>query len=256
MTDTFSDFFEEASIQTYIYKSTLPTRGTPCCPSVVNVSFFRVAESHILLNYMLDKISLGRGCQEMLNYLIRNVASLPNSKLGLIAMEIAEEALTHDPYMQIYDLRGTRGYDVAVESTIVNILRLLTQCKLVHCDLHLGNAFQLIDDALDYCSDAKTIGKNIGDDLAGGKVTLPLLYALQKSTPEQQQKIRLSITQGGRENLPQILEALAATDAITFTKDRAREEVDQAISALAVLPASAYKDALAGIAHYAIEREH
>ena len=122
--------------------------------------------------------------------------------------------------------------------------------------LHLGNAFQLIDDALDYCSDAKTIGKNIGDDLAGGKVTLPLLYALQKSTPEQQQQIRLSIKQGGREHLPQILEALAATDAIAFTKNRAREEVEQAISALEVLPASAYKDALAGIAPYALDREH
>lgn len=127
---------------------------------------------------------------------------------------------------------------------------------LYNYGLHLGNAFQLIDDALDYCSDTATIGKNIGDDLAGGKMTLPLLYALQESSPDQQQRIRNCITQGGREHLPQILEALAATDAITFTKNKAQEEVNHALQALEILPASLYKEALADIARYAIVREY
>lgn len=122
--------------------------------------------------------------------------------------------------------------------------------------LHLGNAFQLIDDALDYCSDATIIGKNIGDDLADGKVTLPLIYALQRGTSEQQHIIRTCIAEGGRAHFPKILEAIEATDAITFTKNQAKLEVNQALTALDILPSSAYKDALESIARYAIEREH
>ncbi|MCX7091808.1 MAG: polyprenyl synthetase family protein [Legionellales bacterium] len=122
--------------------------------------------------------------------------------------------------------------------------------------LHLGNAFQLIDDALDYCSDAKTIGKNIGDDLADGKATLPLLYALQHGTPKQQQHIRAGLTQGGLEHLPAILEAITDTNAITYTKDMAKQEVELALAALDVLPASKYKDALVDMAQYARERDH
>lgn len=122
--------------------------------------------------------------------------------------------------------------------------------------LHLGNAFQLIDDALDYCSDAKTIGKNIGDDLADGKATLPLIYALQHGTASQQQQIRASITQGRLDDFPLIIEAITDTNAILYTKNKARQEIDLALTALAVLPSSDYKDALVDIAHYAIEREH
>lgn len=122
--------------------------------------------------------------------------------------------------------------------------------------LHLGNAFQLIDDALDYCSDAQTIGKNIGDDLADGKATMPLLYALQQGTPEQQAKIRQGLTQGSLECLPEILEALKETGAIEYTKKLAEHEVEQAIHALQVLPASPYKRALEELAQYTLSRDH
>lgn len=127
---------------------------------------------------------------------------------------------------------------------------------LYNYGLHLGNAFQLIDDALDYCSDAKIMGKNIGDDLADGKVTLPLLYALQNGTIRQQELIRTSITQGGLEYLPAILETIADTDAIQYTQNQARLEIDLALTALAVLPSSVYKDELEKIAYFAIEREN
>ncbi|PJD92738.1 MAG: octaprenyl diphosphate synthase [Legionella sp.] len=122
--------------------------------------------------------------------------------------------------------------------------------------LHLGNAFQLIDDALDYCSDAQTLGKNIGDDLADGKATLPLLYALQHGTPLQQQHIKTSLSEGTLEYLPQILETIAATNAVAYTKTIAKQEVDHALTALEVLPNSAYKTALEDIARYALDRDH
>lgn len=122
--------------------------------------------------------------------------------------------------------------------------------------LHLGNAFQLIDDALDYCSDAKTMGKNMGDDLADGKATMPLLYALQQGTPVQQQQIKQGLTQGSLEHLPEILQALKETGAIEYTQKLAAQEVEQAIHALQVLPDSEYKQALEEIARYTMTRKH
>lgn len=121
--------------------------------------------------------------------------------------------------------------------------------------LHLGNAFQLIDDALDYCSNAQTMGKNVGDDLADGKATLPLLHVLKHGTPAQQLKVRESLEAGTLDYLPEILEAIADTNAIEFTRNIAKIETERAISALAPLPDSVYKEALKELANYAIARE-
>lgn len=123
--------------------------------------------------------------------------------------------------------------------------------------LHLGNAFQIIDDTLDYCSDAKTMGKNIGDDLADGKLTLPLIHALQQGTAEQQQIIKISLQQeGGLKNLDKILEAIEATKAIEISRNYAAHEVERALSYLQVLPDSIYKDALVELAQFSLGRNH
>ncbi len=122
--------------------------------------------------------------------------------------------------------------------------------------LHLGNAFQLIDDALDYCSDSKTLGKNIGDDLADGKATLPLLHVLKHGTPAQQSRVKDSLTRATLEFLPDILQAITETKAIEYTRSIAEAEAERAITALAPLPESTYKKALEDIAHYAVNREH
>ena len=122
--------------------------------------------------------------------------------------------------------------------------------------LHLGNAFQLIDDALDYCSDAAIIGKNIGDDLADGKATLPLIHALQHGTAIQKEQITQSLKQGSLEFLPEILHAIEQTDAINYTKKIAAQEIDLAISALMPLSESTYKDALRDLAHFALQRDY
>ncbi|CDZ76784.1 Octaprenyl-diphosphate synthase [Legionella massiliensis] len=123
--------------------------------------------------------------------------------------------------------------------------------------LHLGNAFQIIDDTLDYCSDAKTMGKNVGDDLADGKLTLPLMHALQEGTAEQQQIIKISLQQeGGLKNLDKILEVIEDTNAIEISRNYAAHEVERALSHLQVLPDSIYKHALAELAQFALERNH
>lgn len=131
-----------------------------------------------------------------------------------------------------------------------------TQKSMYDYGLHLGNAFQLIDDALDYCSDKHTIGKNIGDDLADGKATMPLLHALKHGTPEQKLVIEHSLKEGGLTHLDEILSAIESTKAIEFTKNYAAQEVDYALTALQILPESAYKQALTDLAHFALERQH
>ena len=121
---------------------------------------------------------------------------------------------------------------------------------------HLGIAFQIIDDALDYGASAEEIGKNIGDDLAEGKPTLPLLRAMQVGTDKQRQALRDAIEQGGREHIGVVMAAIESTDAIEYTSRLAKQEADKAKKALEELPASSYRDALAAVADFAIQRRN
>ena len=119
---------------------------------------------------------------------------------------------------------------------------------------HLGTAFQMIDDALDYGSSGVDIGKNIGDDLAEGKPTLPLIRAMQVGTPEVNALIREVIEEGGVDRVDEVIKAIQSTDAIEYTADLAREEARLAKEALEALPASAYRDALAAVADFSVDR--
>ena len=122
--------------------------------------------------------------------------------------------------------------------------------------MQLGYAFQIADDLLDYVSDADTLGKNIGDDLAEGKPTLPVIYALEKSSPEQAQSLRHAIEQGGLDSLDRIIAAIRDSGALERTHERAVFHSDAACAALQVLPDSAHRDALLTLAAYAVERTH
>jgi len=119
---------------------------------------------------------------------------------------------------------------------------------------HLGTAFQMIDDALDYGSSGVDIGKNIGDDLAEGKPTLPLIRAMQVGTPEVNALIREVIEEGGVDRVDEVIKAIQSTDAIEYTANLARDEARLAKEALEVLPASAYRDALAAVADFSVDR--
>ncbi|NKB47417.1 MAG: octaprenyl diphosphate synthase [Legionellales bacterium] len=122
--------------------------------------------------------------------------------------------------------------------------------------LQLGKAFQLVDDALDYEAQSDIIGKNIGDDLAEGKLTLPLIHILKHGDAQQQQLIRQSIQQGNLTHLPDILTALKATNAIEQTYQQANQMVNQAIEALAIIPDSIYRQALVALAQLTTSRNH
>lgn len=120
---------------------------------------------------------------------------------------------------------------------------------------YLGTAFQLVDDLLDYTSDAETMGKDAGDDLAEGKPTLPLLYAMWNTDTTHAALIREAIEQGGkRDSLNAILSVMASTGALDYTRTKALEQRDLAIAALQDFPESEYKEALKALAHLAVER--
>jgi len=118
----------------------------------------------------------------------------------------------------------------------------------------LGTAFQVIDDVLDYDGDVAEMGKNLGDDLREGKVTLPLIIAMQKANPAQRAVIQTAIEGGGVERMGEIIAIVQDTGALAATRTRAAQEAQRAIDALSALPTSLYKEALHGLAAQLLER--
>lgn len=196
------------------------------------------------------------GITEILNLLANTSHQISCGEVKQLANR-NNPALNFDDYFDV--IRSKTALLFAAAACIGPILSnstLEVKNSLYSYGLHLGNAFQLIDDALDYCSDATTLGKNIGDDLADGKATLPLIHALQHGTPTQQEQIKESLKKGCLSFLPDILIAIEQTKAIPFTKRVASQEIDSALSALEVLPESEYKTALIDLANFALERTY
>ena len=119
---------------------------------------------------------------------------------------------------------------------------------------HLGTAFQLIDDVMDYSASGEEMGKNVGDDLAEGKPTLPLIQAMKEGAEEQRETIRQAIENGGREQINAVTRAIESTNAIAYTAELAQREADQATAALEIIPPSPYRDALAALAEFSVNR--
>ena len=120
----------------------------------------------------------------------------------------------------------------------------------------LGVAFQLIDDALDYKASTQELGKNLGDDLAEGKPTLPLIYAIQHGDEQQAKIVIDAIRQGSREAFNEVYAVVKATQAIEYTEQCADRAAAKAIGSLAVLPDSEYKRALELLARFSVQRDH
>jgi len=163
---------------------------------------------------------------------------------------------TEESYMQVIYSKTARLFEAAAQiGAILNDAPAEVETALQNYGKYLGTAFQLIDDVMDYTADGKEMGKNVGDDLAEGKPTLPLLYAMQHGTPEQTAMIREAIEKAnGMDRLDDILAAMDQTGSLEYTRNKADEEADKAIAELAILPESEYKQALVTIAHLAVNR--
>ncbi|HSH40823.1 MAG TPA: octaprenyl diphosphate synthase [Arenicellales bacterium] len=177
--------------------------------------------------------------------------------------EVMQLLNCHDPdttearYLEVIRSKTAKLFEAAARiGAVLGGQPTELEAAMADYGMHLGTAFQLIDDVLDYSSDSTETGKNIGDDLAEGKPTLPLIHVMRKGTPAQIELVRRAIEQGGREHIDAVQAAIESTGAIAYTAQSARDAADQAARALEGLPTSQYKDALYALAEFAVSRTH
>ncbi len=165
---------------------------------------------------------------------------------------------TEESYMQVIYCKTAKLFEAATRlAAVIAKQDQATETAMQNYGKHLGTAFQLVDDIMDYTADAQEMGKNVGDDLAEGKPTLPLLYAMKHGNEQQSALIRSAIENGdGMDHLDEILTAMQQTGSLVYTQKKAEQEADKAINALASLPESEHKQALISLAHIAANRSH
>ncbi len=164
---------------------------------------------------------------------------------------------TEERYLDVIYSKTARLFEAATQlAAVLTEQPNSVEVAMQNYGKHLGTAFQLIDDVLDYDADAATMGKNVGDDLAEGKPTLPLLYAMWNTDESNAGLIRSAIENGdGMQHLAKIQTIIGTTGALKYTRQLAEKEADLAIECLADIPESAYKQALVALAHTAVERD-
>lgn len=161
---------------------------------------------------------------------------------------------TEETYLNIIHGKTSRLFELATEGAAILTGQAQYREALRKYAGHFGNAFQIIDDILDYTSDAETLGKNIGDDLMEGKPTLPLISALENTSGEEHAIIRKSIATGGVDHLEQVIEIVHSSGALDYCRKRATEETEAALDALQQLPTSDARLALENLAKLALHR--
>lgn len=177
--------------------------------------------------------------------------------------EVMQLLNCHDPdtteerYMAVIHCKTAKLFEAAAQlGAVLTGLPLEDELAMARYGLHLGTAFQLIDDVLDYSASSAELGKNIGDDLAEGKPTLPLIHAMRHGSPEEAQIIRNAIEQGGLQQIDLVTRTIESTGALDYTSRLAAKEAELAITSLPRLPESPARDALIGLAQFAVNRRY
>ncbi|MFA6921767.1 MAG: octaprenyl diphosphate synthase [Gallionella sp.] len=160
-------------------------------------------------------------------------------------------------YMRVIHYKTAKLFEASVRlGAILAQASSADEAAAAKYGMHLGTAFQLIDDVLDYSANEKETGKHLGDDLAEGKPTLPLIFAMQHGTAEQAAVVRTAIEQGDVGKFEEVLKIIHDTGALDFTRLQALREVEFARDAIVGLPESKYKKCLIELAHFAATRQY
>ncbi len=190
--------------------------------------------------------------------LIRVMADATNTIAAgevLQLMNCGDPDTTEIRYMEVIYRKTARLFEAGAQiAAIVAGAPPELEQALARYGKHLGIAFQLVDDALDYGGDAEALGKNVGDDLAEGKPTLPLIHALRHGSPDATAMIRTAIEQGGTEDQGPIRAVVESTGGLDYTARLAENEAQRAVEELGAIPASPYRDALESLARFAVTR--
>jgi octaprenyl-diphosphate synthase len=170
-------------------------------------------------------------------------------------MNVHDPDISEDSYRQVIYRKTARLFEAGAQIAAVLAGRHSNdEAAMVRYGQNLGTAFQLIDDALDYDAMPEELGKNLGDDLAEGKTTLPLIYAMENGSESERKMIRAAIVADGLPRLSDIQSVIESTGALRYTSARAQEAADAAIDALSEIPESEYKQAMIAIAEFAVKR--
>jgi octaprenyl-diphosphate synthase len=171
-------------------------------------------------------------------------------------LNIGNTDLTETEYLQVIQYKTAKLFEAA--GRVGALLAGATpeqEAALAGYGMHLGTAFQIIDDVLDYSGDAATIGKSLGDDLAEGKTTLPLIYVMQHGSPDQAAVVRGALQAADRERFDAVLSAVQSTSALDYAHGQAVAAAQRAVAALAGLPDSEARQALTELALLSVERD-
>ena len=172
-------------------------------------------------------------------------------------MNINDVTVTEPHYMNVIRCKTAMLFEASTHTAaILSGADAAAEKALADYGNYLGTAFQLTDDVLDYSGDAAAMGKNLGDDLAEGKPTLPLIYTVNHGSPEQQAVVKAAIKQGGLDHEAEVLAAVKSCGALDYTIDKATVFIDKAIECLNILPESQYREAMKELAQFAIARTH
>jgi octaprenyl-diphosphate synthase len=176
--------------------------------------------------------------------------------------EVLQLMNCHDPdideqsYLQVIRYKTAKLFEAATRiGAIISGASAGAEDALARYGMHLGTAFQLIDDVLDYSGDNHVTGKNVGDDLAEGKPTLPLLHVIRHGSDDERAVVRAAIERGGLDDLPHVIAAIERTGALSYTRRQAEAEARTAQSALDALPHSKQRDYLLQLAGFAVTRK-
>lgn len=160
-------------------------------------------------------------------------------------------------YLQVIRYKTAKLFEAAAQlGALLGQAAPAVEQALASYGMHLGTAFQLVDDVLDYSGQEADTGKHIGDDLAEGKPTLPLIYVMQHGTPAQAACVRRAIEEGGRDDFPAVLEAIRSSGALDHARRQAAKEAELAREAICCLGDSNFKKALLQLTLFAVERNH
>jgi octaprenyl-diphosphate synthase len=175
----------------------------------------------------------------------------------IAAGEVMQLMGSHDPdvdearYLEVIRRKTAKLFEAAARLGAVLARNEIFETRLAEYGRHVGTAFQLVDDVLDYGGE---LGKSLGDDLAEGKPTLPLIYTMRCGSREQAAVVREAIAEGGREDFARVLAAIRACGALEYARDAASREADAALGAIDALPESEYKRSLLELASFAVTR--
>jgi len=172
-------------------------------------------------------------------------------------MNCHDADVDEERYLQVIHYKTAKLFEAAAQlGAIVGGATSEQEKGLAVYGMHLGTAFQLVDDVLDYSGAEADTGKHLGDDLAEGKPTLPLIHVMRHGSPAQAACVRQAIEQGGRDEFPAVIAAIKATGALEYTRQQAVREAELACAAIQSLPSSNYKKALLELSSFAVQRNH